>query len=210
MELEKVKEELQQVESRSMMLEDKIKSLKTQKQAPQQRPTQNTPASEKTPDATTKRQKVNNSKSVDKEEMRGSQSREDTSSPPALIHLMRKPREGKQSYSSIVMPKPVQNPEQPWTQVNYRNRKLMGKRSSSTVDSEQLVRRIFFPREQANKKKSEADLMLVLNEALQKAGEEAYVRFSRVRYAPSGVISALLTEKTDVGLLIPQRSNLLI
>lgn len=49
--------------------------------------------------------------------------------------------------------------------------------------------------------------MLALNEALQKVGEEAYVRFSRVRYAPFGAISALFT---DVGLLIPGRSNLLI
>ena len=52
--------------------------------------------------------------------------------------------------------------------------------------------------------------MLALNEALQKAGEETYIRFSRVRYAPSGAISALLTEKGDAGQLIPQRSNLLI
>ena len=34
MELEKVREELQQVMSRPMMLEDEIRSLKTQKQAP--------------------------------------------------------------------------------------------------------------------------------------------------------------------------------
>lgn len=35
-------------------------------------------------------------------------------------------------------------------------------------------------------------------------------RFSRVRYAPSGAISALLTEKANAGLLIPRLSNLLI
>lgn len=145
MELEEVRDELQQVESRSMMLEDKIESLKTQKQAPQQRPAQNTPASEKTPDAATKRQKVNNSKSVDEEEMRGSQSREDTSSPPASIHPVGKPRAEKQSHASIAMSKPAQNPEQLWTQVNYGNRKSMGKRPSSTVESEQLGRRILFP-----------------------------------------------------------------
>ena len=52
--------------------------------------------------------------------------------------------------------------------------------------------------------------MLALNEALQKAGEETYIRFSRVQYAPSGAVSALLTEKGDAGQLIPQRSNLLI
>lgn len=56
---------------------------------------------------------------------------------------------------------------------------------------------------------SEADLMLALNEALQKAGEGWDTRFSRVRYAPSGVIFAL-TEKANAGLLIPRLSNLLI
>ena len=52
--------------------------------------------------------------------------------------------------------------------------------------------------------------MLALNEALQQAGVETYIRFSQVQYAPSGAISALLTKKADVGQLIPQRSNLLI
>lgn len=44
----------------------------------------------------------------------------------------------------------------------------MGKRPNPTVESEQLGRRILFPQEQAIKKKSKADLMLALNEALQK------------------------------------------
>ncbi len=52
--------------------------------------------------------------------------------------------------------------------------------------------------------------MLALNEALQKAGEGLDTRFSRVRYAPSGAISALLTEKANAGLIIPRLSNLLI
>ncbi len=57
---------------------------------------------------------------------------------------------------------------------------------------------------------SKADLMLVLKEALQKAGEGFETRFSRMRYAPSGAVSALLTEKANAGLLIPQLSNVLI
>ena len=52
--------------------------------------------------------------------------------------------------------------------------------------------------------------MLALNEALQQAGEEKSIRFSRVGYAPSGAVSALLNEKADAGQLIPRRSNLLI
>ena len=57
---------------------------------------------------------------------------------------------------------------------------------------------------------SEADLMLVLNKELQKAGEGLDTRFSRVRYSPSGAVSALLTEKANAGSIIPRLSNVLI
>ena len=75
--------------------------------------------------------------------------------------------------------------------------------------TEQLGQRVLFPRN-AGQEKSEADLMLALNKALQQAGEETSLRFIRVRYAPSGAISALLSEKADAGQLLPRRSNLLI
>lgn len=52
--------------------------------------------------------------------------------------------------------------------------------------------------------------MLVLNEALQQAGEETSLRFIRVWYAASGAISALLSKKADAEQLLPRRSNLLI
>lgn len=52
--------------------------------------------------------------------------------------------------------------------------------------------------------------MLALNDALQKAGEGLDARFIKVKYAPSGAISALLTEHANAGLLIPRLSNLLI
>lgn len=52
--------------------------------------------------------------------------------------------------------------------------------------------------------------MLVLNKALHKAGVESKVRFCQMQYAPSGSISALLTEKADAAMLISQQSNLLI
>lgn len=71
-------------------------------------------------------------------------------------------------------------------------------------------RRILFPRKNEGQLKSEANIILALNEALQKAGIESKVRFCRVRYAPSGSISALLTEKADATMLFPQHSNLLI
>ena len=39
--------------------------------------------------------------------------------------------------------------------------------------------------------------MSALNEALQKTGEEAHIRFSQLRSEPSGAVSAFLPEKAD-------------
>ena len=52
--------------------------------------------------------------------------------------------------------------------------------------------------------------MLVLNESLQKTGIPAYIRFSRVGYAQSGAISALLTEKSSAEDLVREHSNVVI
>lgn len=50
-ELERVREKLQQVESRSTTLESEIETLKTLNQTPDQRPTQDTSATRRTPTA---------------------------------------------------------------------------------------------------------------------------------------------------------------
>ena len=115
----------------------------------------------------------------------------------------------KRDYASVAASKPAKIPEKPWTKVSYETRKPKTKQSNPAIKQEQLGRRILFPRN-AGQQKSEADLMLALNEALQQAGEMVDLRFTRVRYAPSGAISALLSEKADAGQLIPRRSNLLI
>lgn len=52
--------------------------------------------------------------------------------------------------------------------------------------------------------------MLALNKALEKAEKRLDSCFIRVKYAPLGVILALLMEQTNTGLLIPRLSNLLI
>ena len=117
----------------------------------------------------------------------------------------------KQSYAAVAASIPAQIPEQPWTQVKYKNRKpSQQKPVSSTLNAEYQGRRILFPRKRTSQQMSEADLMLVLNEALAKAGEGVDIRFSQVRYLPSGAVSALLTEKANAGLLIPRLSNVLI
>ena len=115
----------------------------------------------------------------------------------------------RRNYTSVAASQLSQKPKQPWTRVSYRSRKPLA-HQSKPPKTEHQGRRILFPREISRQHKSEADLMLVLNEALQKAGETQDIRFSRVIYAPSGAISALLTEKADAGLLVPRWLNLLI
>lgn len=73
----------------------------------------------------------------------------------------------------------------------------------SSAESDQRGRRILFPLKDGSQFKSEADIMLALNEAPQKAGVEPKIRFTRVKYALSGSISALLTEKADAIMLLP-------
>ncbi len=116
----------------------------------------------------------------------------------------------QRSYAAVAAAQPTQISSQPWTKVSYGNRKNGTHKLAASVKAEQRGRRILFPRKNGGQLKSEADLMLALNEALQKARVEAKVRFSRVRYAPSGSISALLTGKADATMLLPSRSNLLI
>ena len=93
--------------------------------------------------------------------------------------------------------------------MKYGSRKN-GTSKGTEVKVEPRGRRILFPRKNDSQLKSEADLMLALNEALQKAGIETKIRFSRVRYTSSGSISALLTKKADTTMLIPSKSNPLI
>lgn len=56
----------------------------------------------------------------------------------------------------------------------------------------------------------EADLILVLNEALARAGKGVDIQFSQVKYLLSGEVSALLTKKANARLLISQLSNVFI
>lgn len=96
-----------------------------------------------------------------------------------------------------------------WTEVVGKNQK----RKNTTPNPPKLEpekRRVVFRREPTSARKSEADLILMLNESLQKAGIPAYIRFSRVGYSQSGAISALLTEKANAENLVRDHSNMLI
>ena len=116
----------------------------------------------------------------------------------------------RKSYAQVVKGNPTRlPPEKPWTEVKYTNKKE-GWAKEKTQRQELGGRRILFPRKEAQPKKSEEDIMLALNEALQKAGESASIRFNRVSYSQSGAISALFTEKGNAIELLKTRTNVLI
>ena len=96
-----------------------------------------------------------------------------------------------------------------WTEVMGNNRKRKGN-AASPPKVEPEKRRLIFRRQANLPQKSEADLMLVLNESLQKTGVPSYIRFIRVGYSQSGAISGLLTERSNAEDLIKQHSNTLI
>lgn len=178
-ELERIREKLQMVETRSVGLENEIKTLKAQKQMPEKRSAQTTPISGKAPTV------PSGSKSTKGEKA--------TSTPP-------------KSYAQIAAIKGTS--EKAWIEVISSNRK----RKSSPSDLPKLEpekRRMIFRRKSVSPRKSEADLILVSNESLQRAGIPAYIRFSRVGYSQSGAISPLLTEKSNAEDLIKDHSNML-
>ena len=208
MEMENVTEKLGQMEVKSARLEREIGLLKAKEQGQQL---------DKDASAVKKNQAQSKGKGKGLEN-----STEPTEEEVLSIHSPRSrgksitPDSGlpensakQRSYATVAASKPAQASDQSWTKVSYGNRKTEGSKPS-IGRGEQRGRRILFPRKDGSQLKSEADLMLALNEALQKGGVEPKIRFTRVRYAPSESISALLTEKADAAMLLPQRSNLLI
>lgn len=72
----------------------------------------------------------------------------------------------------------VEVPENTWLRVVYKNHKKNSQLAIKlATKSEHQGRRIFFPREVSDQQKSEADLMLASNEALQKTGKRLDIRF---------------------------------
>lgn len=179
------------------MLEDKIKELEEKRGGPRQK-------------QKGRERRSTSESQIPEEEERITQSPQKERPRSATVNSEVKGPEEVRSYATVAAARPAQSLERPWTKVNYGNRKPNKAKSPLTGTTEQRGRRILFPRKIEGQHKSEADLMLALNEALQKTGIDPKVRFCRIRYAPSGSISALLTEKADAAMLLPQRSNLLI
>ena len=75
----------------------------------------------------------------------------------------------ERSYASVAATQPTQSSSSPWTEVKYKSRKNRTPKVGIEVKFEQRGRKILFPRQNDSQLKSKADLMLALNDALQKA-----------------------------------------
>ncbi len=205
-EIEIVREQLHEMEVKSARLESEIALFQAKEQESSQQLSKKTAAKGKNQVQPTEQRKgFENSAPPIGEKIHPAQNpRSENVTPTPHSSAKNTP---KRNYASVAAAKPAQAPEHPWTQVVHKNRKQQA--TKPNVKIEDQGRRILFPRS-LGQQKAEADLMLALNEALQKAGEGLDTRFIRVKYAPSGAISALLTEQANAGSLIPRLSNLLI
>lgn len=73
----------------------------------------------------------------------------------------------------------------------------------SILNAKYQGKRIFFSRETTSQQMSEADLILVLNKALVKAGKRINICLFYIRYLLSEAVSRLPTKKANASLLIP-------
>ena len=170
-EIEMVKERLRQ---QSALFANEIKTLKTQKQAPAQQPSQHTPTVKNVPMVQPRPSNGTKSRNIhdgvseisDSQCPGNSESHQDINATPVPSSSSIKAHVKRRDYASVAASKPVKTPEQPWTQVSYGIRKSKGKQPNSGSKQQQLGQRILFP-QNSSQEKSEADLILALNEALQ-------------------------------------------
>ena len=183
MELGKVREELYQVEARSTTLECEINAQKSQKQSPKPRPTQDMLAMKNV--------------SIIPPSTKLPKRKEPVNSPYksyAQIAASGSPKIATEKACKEV------------TSSSYRQKATTP--NMPKVEPEKRI--IIFHQEALSPQKSEADLMLALNESLQKGGIPAFTRFSSMGYSQSGAISALFTEKSSTEQLVKNHSNIII
>lgn len=139
--LKTVREKLALVELRSETLEEELKALKTAQgnQSATKRLPKTTPVASASPTTS-----VSKPKEIDTSQASSNKNMDDSSTPASTTskhhHIE------KQSYAAIATLKPSQSPEQPWTQVRYKNNKQTANRAKPLLNKEQRGRRILFPR----------------------------------------------------------------
>lgn len=166
-------------------------------------------------DSTTSSNEQDKGERSQPEEREGTQEFQPMETPKINASPLSQPQQNRsdvsrKSYAQLVKANPTRlSSEEPWTKVKYTNKKH-GTTKKGAQNQEPGGKRILFPREEAKAKRSEEDIMLALNEALQKVGEPASIRVSRIGYSQSGAILTLLTEKADARELLKKHKNILI
>ena len=212
-ELEEVGGKLEQLELRSKTLENEVRALRLSGQLVAQSSSTMVKELGQTNHTNTNQQRPSSEepgKSSDCRLTSSSPAVKNTPTIPKAISGIKSAKPAPISYAQVAASNITQSTlNNSWTKVTSGNRKRKGKTASPPKVEPEKKRLIF--RKQANSpQKSEADLMLVVNESLQKVGILAYVRFSKVGYSQSGAILGLLTERSNAEDLIKQHSNTLI
>ena len=202
-------------DKRSKLLKDEIKLLKNSKQCSALKVAESTLGKEldHSTHANITRQRPGSEGPGESPDCRPSSSSpavNDAPTVPKIISGIKSAKPALISYAQVAASNVTQSTSNSsWTEVTSSYRKRKGK-AASPPKVEPEKRRLIFRKQANSPQKSEADLMLVLNESLQRAGVPAYVRFGRVGYSQSGVISGLLTERSNAEDLIKQHSNMFI
>ena len=208
-ELEKVGGKLEQLEFRSKTLENEVRALRWSGQLAARSPPPSavTVSSGSSSDKRAERQTIerrSEERSQQDQPMKTSVTK--ASTPNQLKQTQPATSSPRKSYAQMAASgSPKVSTENAWTEVTGKKQKANAPRK---VEPEK--RRVIFRRVVTSPQKSEADLMLVLNEALQRANVPAYVRFIKVGYSQSGAISGLLTEKSNAEELLGEYSTTLI
>lgn len=211
-ELERVGGKLEQLELRSIALENEVKALRlpgqlaTRKSPPAKAVALSSSGNEDTRDEGQTEDPRYKERTSKHQQVRTQMTQASTPNQPMQTQSSTTPP--RKSYAQMAASgSPKVTTENVWTEVTGSSRR---RKATTPTKVEPEKRRVIFRREASSPQKSEADLMLALNEALQKAGISTYTRFSRVGYSQSGAISALLTEKSSAEQLVGNHSNILI
>ena len=211
-ELERVGGKLEQLELRSKALENEVKALRlpgqlaTRKSPPAKAVAVSSSGNEDTRDEGQTEDPRYKERSSEHQQVRTQMTQASTPNQPKQTQSSTTPP--RKSYAQMAASgSPKVTTENAWTEVTGSSRR---RKATTPTKVEPEKRRVIFRREALSPRKSEADLMLALNEALQKAGTPTYTRFSRVGYSQSGAISTLLTEKSSAEQLVGNHSNILI
>ena len=210
-ELERVGGKLEQLELRSKVLENEVKALRlsgqlaTRKSSPAKAVAVSSSGNEDTRDKGQTDDSRYKERSSEYQQVRTQMTQASTPNQPKQTQSLTTPRKSYVQMAASSSPKVTT--KNAWTEDTGSGRR---RKATTPTKVELEKRRVIFRQEALSPQKLEADLMLALNEALQKAGISTYTRFSKVGYSQSGAISALRIKKSSAEKLVGNYSNIFI